>query len=151
MGSTLGHHGGRPRDTARASRRARARRGVYAIVTFAILGVTPPASGDGVPPSDSTAAEADRPEPITEPVPDAAGLRVRGRASRVGEPAARGGRWTMTGAAASAEPVDDPRPWHGFALVTEGSPEGADCLCGGAIFTDGFETGDTTAWSQVLP
>ena len=25
------------------------------------------------------------------------------------------------------------------------------CLCGGAIFEDGFESGDTTAWSSSVP
>ena len=37
--------------------------------------------------------------------------------------------------------------WFG----TSADPQGEMPLCGGLIFSDGFESGDTTAWSNTVP
>jgi hypothetical protein len=39
----------------------------------------------------------------------------------------------------------------GFTLTATGPGGCPACLCGPTIFSDGFETGDTGAWSATVP
>lgn len=132
-----------PSSTARRSRCGPGHGSVSVLLALTALAATGPAAAAA---TDPTSLAADRRGPVT----DAAELRVRGRASR-DQSTTRGGRWEMTGGATNTLPERDPAPWHGFELASTSSSAGAGCLCGNSIFADGFESGDTSAWSGVAP
>jgi hypothetical protein len=84
----------------------------------------------------------------TEPEYDVSGHLLRGDRG-----ALAGGRFVLSGAA--PHPIS---PRGGALAVTQAtrpaaqlSPAGALCFCGAPLFADGFESGNTAAWSAVDP
>lgn len=79
-------------------------------------------------------------------------LHVSGKVLLPGGSNSAGGSFALSGAVTEAAPTlaQGRSAGEEFELVAKGRASanaGAGCLCGGLIFQDGFELGDTSGWN----